>query len=88
MTSAGPLGLGPSSKESSRPHLNSADHFATVEYFGLLSPYTSAVRRWIPLAFVPTLVRNFITALNSDFPFLPIGISFQTKNKSKNVHVD
>ena len=31
--------------------VNSADHFATVEYFGLLSPYTSAMRKWISLAF-------------------------------------
>ena len=49
MTSAGQPGLGSSSKES-HPRLNSADQFATVEYFGLLSPYTSAMRQWISLA--------------------------------------
>ena len=66
MTSTRRPGLGSSSKES-RPRLNSTDHFATVEYFGLLSPYTSAMRRWISLAFAPSLVRNFMTALNSIF---------------------
>ena len=89
MTSAGRPGLGSSSKES-RPRLNSTDHFATVEYFGLLSPYTSAMRRWISLAFAPSLVRNLwlLWTQYSDFPFLPMGIDFQTKSKSKNVRVD
>ena len=84
MTSAGWPGLGSSSKES-RPRLNSADHFATVEYFGLLSPYTSAMRRWISLAFASSLVRNLwlLWTQYSDFPFLPMGIGFQTKSKSK-----
>ena len=42
MTVGGRSGLG-SSKESPRPRLKSADHFANVEYFGLLSPCTSAI---------------------------------------------
>ena len=38
MKSAGRPGLGSSSKVF-RSRLNSDDHFATVKYFGLLSPY-------------------------------------------------
>ena len=66
MKSAGRPGLGSSSKVF-RSRLNSDDHFATVKYFGLLSPYTLAMDRWIPLAFEPSLARNFMTALISIF---------------------
>ena len=47
-------GLGPSCKES-RPPLTSADHLVTVEYLVL---YTSAMLRWISLAFAPLSMRN------------------------------
>ena len=56
-------GLGSSSEES-RSHLNSSVHFKTVENFGLLSPYISAMRQWSSLAFAPALMRNFMTTLN------------------------
>ena len=43
------------------------------------------MRQWISLAFAPSLVRKFMTALNSIFwlSILPMGIGFQTKSKSK-----
>ena len=72
--------LGPSSKKS-RPCLNSADLFAVVEYFGLLSPYTSAMRRGMSLPFAPC-------TQYSDFPLLPTGIGFKQKARVENVCVD
>ena len=59
-------GLASSSKQS-RQRLNSVDHFATVKYFGLLSPYTSAMCWWISLTSAHSLVRNIMIALYSIF---------------------
>ena len=52
--------------------------------------HTHVMRRWISLAFAPSLVRNFMTALNSIFwlsifayGYRLMGIGFQTKSKSR-----
>ena len=66
----------------SHQRLNSADHFATIEYVGLVSTHISDTRRWISLAaFVP----SFMTAMNSIFrlSILPMGIFFQKKVRDK-----
>ena len=89
MTSGGRSHLGSCPKES-RTHLNSADHFATMEYLGLLYPYTSAMRQWISLAFASFIVRNFMTALNSilRLSIFAYGSGFTKKIKIKNVRVE
>ena len=79
--------LGSSSTES-RPRLNSA-----VEYFGLLSPYTSAMCRWIILAFgVCTILREELydsSGLNIiTFQFLRKETGSKQKVRANNVHVD
>ena len=54
------------SSRKSRPSIKSAD-FATVEYFVVLLSYTPTMRKWISLAFVPSLLRTFTTVMNSIF---------------------
>ena len=49
-----------------------------VEYLMIFSPNISAMRRWNT-----PLERNCMTALNCDFPLLPMNKGYQAKSDSK-----